>query len=220
MKQKYFNMTMRSKGSRGSRGRRGLRVANVIRQVVSQEMILHLSDPRVQFVTVTEVELADDLRFADVRISVLGDEKKQAECLRAIKHAQGHIQEKVAEALVMKFCPLLRFHLDQSIKRSVSMGALIAKARAEDEANRADRVRRGIEPAPLEEEPLEETPPVVENELDDEDDDEDEDDELEEDESDDDESDDDESEDDESGDDESRNDEFDDDDEPEDDRSR
>jgi ribosome-binding factor A len=143
------------------KGRRGRRVANIIRQIVSEEMILRLNDPRLAFVTVTGVDLADDLRFADVRISILGDSKQQKDCLRALKHAHGHLQQKVAAALVLKFCPVLRFHLDESIKRSVSMSALIAQARAEDEANRADRIARGVEPAPLEpEEPMAETPPV------------------------------------------------------------
>jgi ribosome-binding factor A len=160
--------------SRSEKGRRGRRVANVIRQVVSEQLILHTADPRVRFVTVTEVEPADDMRFADVRISVMGDEKQQAACLKAVKHAHGRIQEKVAEALVMKFCPILRFHLDESVKRSVSMGALIAKARAEDEANRADRIRRGVEPPPVDDEPVPESPPVAdeEDEEDEEDDDE------------------------------------------------
>ena len=53
----------------------------------------------------------------------------------------------MADALAMKFCPVLRFHLDDSVKRSVSLSALIAKARAEDEAARADRIRRGVEVA-------------------------------------------------------------------------
>jgi ribosome-binding factor A len=150
---------------RGTRekGRRGKRVANIIRQVVSEELILRLNDPRLAFVTVTGVDLAADLRFADIRISILGDAKTQKECLRAVRHAHGHIQEKVAGALVMKFCPILRFHLDASVKRSVSLSALIAQARAEDEANRADRIRRGVEtPAP---EGLEmaETPPKLDS---------------------------------------------------------
>jgi len=130
-----------------AKGRRGLRVANIIRQVVSEELVTGLNDPRLGFVTVTGVDLSADLRFADVRVSVLGDPPVQDECLRAIRHAQGRLQEKVAQAVVMKFCPVLRFHLDQSVKRSVSLGALIAQARAEDEAARADRIRRGVEPA-------------------------------------------------------------------------
>jgi ribosome-binding factor A len=156
---------------RGTRekGRRGKRVANIIRQIVSEELILRLNDPRLAFVTVTGVDLAADLRFADIRISILGDAKTQKECLRAVQHAHGHIQEKVAAALVMRFCPILRFHLDESVKRSVSLSALIAQARSEDEANRADRIRRGVEaPAP---EGLEmaETPPKLDLEDDEED---------------------------------------------------
>jgi len=82
---------------------------------------------------------------ADVRVSVLGDARQQAACLSAIQHSRGHVQQKAADALDMKYCPVLRFHLDDSVKRSVSLSALIAQARAEDEAARADRIRRGVE---------------------------------------------------------------------------
>jgi ribosome-binding factor A len=136
-------------------------VANIIRQIVSEEIVMRLNDPRLAFVTVTAVELAADLRFADVRISILGDAKQQHDCMRALKHAHGHLQEKVAAAMVMKFCPILRFHVDESVKRSVSMSALIARARAEDEARRADRIARGVEEPPLDETLLEETPPKL-----------------------------------------------------------
>ncbi len=142
------------------KGRRGKRVANIIRHVVSGELVTRLNDPRLAFVTVTEVDLAPDLRVADVRVSVMGDPKQQEYCLRAIRHAHGHIQRKVAEALRIKFVPILKFHLDQSVKRSVSLGALIARARAEDEANRADRIRRGVEP-PGEAPRPEESEPVL-----------------------------------------------------------
>jgi len=131
---------------RSSKGRRGLRVANVVRQIVSQALVSELNDPRLAFVTVTGVDIAADLRFADVRVSILGEPKKQKDCMRAIKHAHGHIQSEVAQALAVKFCPILRFHVDTSVKRSVEISAIIRQARAEDEAARADRIRRGVEP--------------------------------------------------------------------------
>jgi ribosome-binding factor A len=150
-----------------SKGRRGLRVASVIREVVGRELVTGLNDPRLAFLTVTAVDISPDLRHADVRVSILGDQKQQDACFRAIRHAHGHLQQKVAEALAVKFCPILRFHVDESVKQSVSLSALIAKARAEDEAVRADRIRRGVEPpgevpAPPESQPLleEEGPPV------------------------------------------------------------
>jgi ribosome-binding factor A len=143
----------------GSKGRRGRRVASVIRQVVSRELVTGLNDPRLTLVTVTGVDLAADLRVADVRVSIMGDAKAQEECFRAIRHAHGRIQERVAEALTVKFVPTLRFHVDESVKRSVALSELIARARAEDEANRAERIRRGVEAA-TELPPLEESPPV------------------------------------------------------------
>jgi ribosome-binding factor A len=142
-----------------TKGRRGLRVASVIREIVGRELVTRLSDPRLTFLTVTGVDLSPDLRYADVRVSILGDPKEQEACFRAVRHAHGHLQQKVAAALAVRFCPILRFHVDESVKRSVSLSALIAKARAEDEAARADRIRRGVEPPgeiplPPESEPL------------------------------------------------------------------
>lgn len=151
---------MRRPMRRGEKGRRGKRVASVVRQIVSETLVGNLNDPRLAFVTVTGVEVSADLRFADVRVSVLGDEKAQEECLRAIGHSRGHIQQRVADALDMKYCPFLRFHRDDSVKRSVSISAVIAKARAEDEAAREDRIRRGIEDPEAAPEPAEESPPV------------------------------------------------------------
>ena len=135
------------RGKPGQKGRRGQRVGSVIRQIVSEALVMRLNDPRLAFMTVTNVEVSADMRFADVNISVMGDLDQQTQCLRAIQHAHGRLQESICRELAMKFCPVLRFHLDQSVKRSVSMSAMIAKARAEDEAARADRIRRGVEPA-------------------------------------------------------------------------
>ncbi len=120
-------------------------MASLIREVVSRALVTELNDPRMGIVTVTSVDVSADLRLADVRVSVLGEAKAQQACMEAIEHSRGHIQEFVADAVDMKYCPVLRFHLDESVKKSVAVSALIAKARAEDEAARADRIRRGVE---------------------------------------------------------------------------
>lgn len=132
---------------RGTPSRRVKRVASVIREVVSRALVTELNDPRMGMVTVTSVDVSADLRVADVRVSILGDAKAQDACMKAIEHARGHVQEQIAGAVDMKYCPRLRFHQDESVKKSVAVSALIAKARAEDEAARQDRIRRGAEPA-------------------------------------------------------------------------
>jgi len=167
-----------------SKGRRGLRVASVVREVVSKALVTELNDPRLAFVTVTGVELSADLRFADVRVSVLAGPKEQKGCMRAIQHAHGRIQNEVAEALAVKFCPILRFHPDPSVKRSVEISALIRQARAEDEAARADRIRRGVESPDAAPQVPEESPPVMRGAEDESDEDQEEDDEFEDDEED------------------------------------
>jgi ribosome-binding factor A len=145
----------------GGKGRRTLRVANLIRQIVSEALIQEISDPRMAFVTVTGVDVSEDMRFADVRISVMGDKKQHEICLKAVQHAHGYVQERVAAVVKMRYCPVLRFHLDDSVKRSIEISQLIRQARAEDEAARAERIRRGIEtPGDLPE--LEEAPPTEE----------------------------------------------------------
>ena len=126
--------------------RRCQRVASMILQIVSETLVGELNDPRIGLITVTAVNLSADLRVADVNVSVLGDARQQQTCLEAVQHARGRLQQRVSAGLRMKFCPMLRFHLDSSVKRSVSLSRLIAEARAEDEAARADRIRRGIEP--------------------------------------------------------------------------
>ena len=126
-------------------GRRERRVASVVREIVSRVLVTELSDPRMGLVTVTGVDVSADLRIADVRVSVLGEPKAQRQCMEAIAHSRGHIQERVADSVDMKFCPVLKFHLDDSVKKSVAVSALIARARAEDERARADRIRRGVE---------------------------------------------------------------------------
>ncbi len=125
--------------------RRSRRVASVIRQIVAETLLEELADPRVGLVTVTGANLSADMRFADVSVSVLGDARQQAACLEAVQHARGRVQARVSDGLRMKFCPVLRFHLDQSVKRSVSISQIIAEARTEDEAARVERIRRGVE---------------------------------------------------------------------------
>lgn len=128
-------------------------MANLIREVVSETLIKELQDPRIGFITVTEVDVTPDFRYADVYVSVLGDEKQAEKAMEAIRHAHGYVQDEVADALTTKFCPVIRFHKDESVKKSVDLSRTIAEARAEDEAARAERIRRGVEEPPDEDEP-------------------------------------------------------------------
>lgn len=97
--------------------RRVERLSESVKQEVSKIILYELKDPRISFITVTNVELASDLKRAKVYISVLGDALTQRKTLQALEHARGFIQAKVGAHLQIRYTPLLTFYLDESLKK-------------------------------------------------------------------------------------------------------
>jgi ribosome-binding factor A len=112
---------------------RSLRVAEAIREVVSTAILFELSDPRIHSVTVLRVDVSGDLRHATVYVSIMGTEREQSRALDGLTHATGFLQARVAGRLQTRFTPILRFKLDQSVKRSIELGRLIDEAVASDQ---------------------------------------------------------------------------------------
>jgi ribosome-binding factor A len=105
--------------------RRTAKVAEAIREEVSTTILFGLKDPRVKNVTVTRVEVSPDLRNAKVYVSVMGDEKMQRLSLRGLESARGFLQAKLAERVQIRYTPILHFHLDQGINRSIETSRLL-----------------------------------------------------------------------------------------------
>jgi ribosome-binding factor A len=117
--------------------RRQEKVARVVKEAVSDAIANHLSDPRIEgFVSVTRVDLAADLRTADVYLSVFSrNPAGQEKTFAAITHARSRIQSVLAGALQSKFCPVLRFHKDEKFKKTLETMNLIDKAASELKSN-------------------------------------------------------------------------------------
>jgi ribosome-binding factor A len=121
---------------------RSLRIAEAIREVVSQAILFEVADPRVKSITVLHAEVSSDLHSATVYVSIMGDEKQQKLSMRGLQHATGFLQARVAARLQTRSTPVLKFKEDDSVKKSVSMSRLI------EETLEADRIARGGAPAP------------------------------------------------------------------------
>jgi ribosome-binding factor A len=121
---------------------RSLRIAEAIREVVSQAILFEVADPRVKSITVLHAEVSSDLHTAIVYVSIMGDEKQQKLSMRGLQHATGFLQARVAARLQTRSTPVLKFKEDDSVKKSVSMSRLI------EETLEADRIARGGAPAP------------------------------------------------------------------------
>jgi ribosome-binding factor A len=101
------------------------RVNEVIRQVLGDVIATDLKDPRIGFVTVTDVDTSPDLRTARVYVSVLGDEADREKALAGLQSAHGFLQGRIAAELRMKRTPTLTFHYDESVDRGVRISRLL-----------------------------------------------------------------------------------------------
>lgn len=93
-----------------------------------------LKDPRTTFVTITRVELAEDITRGTIYYSCLGSEADRKKTERMIANAAGFIQRQVARVLETRTMPHLAWKYDESIARAAEMDALINAARDRDEA--------------------------------------------------------------------------------------
>jgi len=107
--------------------RRQEKIARLVKEAVSNAIANHLNDPRIEgLVSVTKVEMAGDLRRADVYISIFGkNEAAQNKTFTAIAHAKSRIQSLLAGKLQSKFCPVLCFHKDEKFKKTLETIKLI-----------------------------------------------------------------------------------------------
>jgi ribosome-binding factor A len=113
--------------------RRQEKVARVVKEVVSDAIAHHLNDPRIDgFVSVTRVDMAADLRNADVYVSIFGrDQADQNKTFTAITHAKSRIQSLLADKMQSKFCPVLHFYKDEKFKKTLETLKLIEQATSE-----------------------------------------------------------------------------------------
>ncbi len=107
--------------------RRQEKVARLVKESVSDCIANHLSDPRIEgLVSITKVDVAADLRNAEVYISVLGkDEASQNKTFNAILHASRRIQFFLANGMQSKFCPVLHFKNDENFKKTIETLGII-----------------------------------------------------------------------------------------------
>ena len=102
----------------------------MVKEVVSDAIAHHLNDPRIEgFVSVTRVDMAADLRSADVYLSIFSkDDATKNKTFAAITHAKSRIQSLLAGKMQSKFCPVLRFYRDEKFRKTLETLKLIDQA--------------------------------------------------------------------------------------------
>lgn len=108
------------------------RVGEQIKKELSQIIQTELKDPRVGFLTITGVDVTNDLSQARVYLSVLGDEQQKEESLKAIMKASGFIRSELGRRIRLRHTPELLFKFDESIEYGGRIEALLRQLNDEE----------------------------------------------------------------------------------------
>ena len=113
---------------------RYIKVAEQIKVIVAEMLERRIKDPRLGFVTITDVRLTGDGREGTVFYTVLGDEQALADTAAALESARGLIRSTVGKQLGMKFTPTIAFVLDAVPETATQITEALARAKAADKA--------------------------------------------------------------------------------------
>ncbi len=109
---------------------RAQKVGQVLQQELASIITFELQNPRIGFMTVTEVRVTDDLRTARVYISVLGDDSQRDESLVSLKASVSYLRRELGRRVKLRYVPDLIFCLDDTLDRAERLDRLL---RGEDD---------------------------------------------------------------------------------------
>jgi ribosome-binding factor A len=118
-------------------GRRTDRVSALIQRELSDIIQRELRDPRVTFCTISQVEVSADLRYADVKVSVIGDKKQKRNSIIGLKNAAGFLRREVVQRIGLRHAPELRFELDDSVDQLMRIDRLLKQIHTQEEISSA-----------------------------------------------------------------------------------
>jgi ribosome-binding factor A len=109
-------------------GKRAHRVAALVKHELATLFATgSVRDPRVHFVTITDVKMTDDLKYARVFYSVLGNDAEKEETAKGLEQARGFLQRDMARNLNLRLTPQLSFELDSSLEEGMKIDGIIKK---------------------------------------------------------------------------------------------
>lgn len=111
------------------------KVQEFIKQEVSKIILNDLKDPRIGFVTVTQVDVTGDLRSAKIYVSLMGSDDQKAATWAGLQKALGYVRSEIGKRIRLRMTPEITFQLDESLDYSSKIQELLIKIKNEEEAN-------------------------------------------------------------------------------------
>ncbi|MGB3413878.1 MAG: 30S ribosome-binding factor RbfA [Microbacteriaceae bacterium] len=111
---------------------RARKLADRIKVIVSQALERGLKDPRLGFITITEVRMTGDLQKASIFYTVYGSDEERDESAKALKSATGYLRTEVGKGISTRITPSLEFFLDAIPETADNIAKLLAEAAERD----------------------------------------------------------------------------------------
>jgi ribosome-binding factor A len=109
------------------------RVNELLRHEISRLLALQIKDPRLQgVISITRVSTSNDLRAAQVFLSVMGDQTTKQTALDGIRSASTFLRRELRQRLTLRYTPFLTFSLDQSFEESERLMGIMDRIRDEE----------------------------------------------------------------------------------------
>jgi len=113
--------------------KRVLRVGEAIKREIGVILDRKVADPRLGMVTVTRVELSDDLKHAKICVSFVGGDEEKRDGMRTLIRIRGLIRSELAKRLRLRSAPELRFLLDESSENYLRIDKILKEIHEQDE---------------------------------------------------------------------------------------
>jgi ribosome-binding factor A len=112
------------------------RLGDLIKEVISEMIMKKVKDPRIGFITITDVEMTDDLRLARVFFSVMGGDREKKDSFLGLESATGFIKKELGLKLRLKYAPDIVFEYDDSLEYGSRIDRIIENLRKDRKGGR------------------------------------------------------------------------------------
>jgi ribosome-binding factor A len=110
----------------------------VVQQTIAELLTREMKDPRLGFVSVMDVRMSADLKYANVYVSLFGDERERKASLASLRHSSGWFRTEVGRRASLRFAPEIRFFEDETLDRVFHLEEVLKELKEDEQGGDAD----------------------------------------------------------------------------------
>lgn len=119
------------------------RIADRIREELSEMIVMQVNDPRLSGISITGVKVDRELSYADIFVSAVEGHERTTEVLEGLQHAGGFLRKELAARIELRVFPRLRFHWDPTPERADHIERILAELRQQREPASKEKPKDG-----------------------------------------------------------------------------